>query len=733
MGCNFIKKRHQNGCFPVNVAKFLRTPFYRTPLDNCSAVSLPGQTKSKYHRNHKIVKDIGVTKFKWHHFNKTVNNVGSNTRRKFIHFNINSTKNVSNNHSKFKQNITKNNRHFHRKHNKRRRKHSSDRKKRDRSSKENVNSNLLYSQYFNPNFFSNPLSNSGRTYLDPRWNSPNSILDRSLPFQNSQVTRNGLYSTPAYISPTSNQNIYETTNIGTNIQNPNKNNFNFNPALQSKTLNTQNLYSTPAILQRSMTATTQTFPNTLNRNINTGQTPWITTTQAYANSIIPLSRTATQVYPNYINNFHDMKQDTVNLQDKKYQIPKQVENDLNTINPITRANQSDSGVPSKSLVSLAQLKSNPEFMDDKEGDTRPGSRPSNLDKHLIKKQPPKYGAELDFPVIQKKSNQVFTDSAVSPEAFFKEISNEVKPKSANIQPQSLTNNQDESSKSVLKPAQTNPNNIAKETVSPNLFLTNDVKPLSDFPTDSTLKEHSSRDIIPKPEENNLNQDLVTSKDNVIDIPLSTNLQLPKSSEITEQGLFNYQQYLPSSAQDHASYIPLIPHSSTLMYPLTPKQQHTYKQQFLKSKETSSSYNNSISNNGNFEIDEGIPIAFQTPEFEKLELRNKTRDSVDQNNTRNLNTTKTRNDLPKKPTTLSDLNIKKAIIQIDAIRQQIEGLLQDNETESRPTYGHHLEQRQNENKTEQTLDSSTHFENETEDTTKELGNQIKGICFVSNQN
>lgn len=663
------------------------------------------------------MKDIGFTKSKWHYFNKTVKNLGSNTGRKFIHFNVNSTKNVSNSHAQFKQNIAKNNRHFHRKHNKRRRKHSSDRKKRDRSSKENVYSNLLYSQYYNPNFFSNPLSNPGRPFLDPRWNSPNSILDRSLPFRNSQVTRSALYSTPAYISPMSNQNIYETTNIRTNIQNPNNNNFNYNQALQSKTLNSQNLYSTPAILQRSMTTTTQAYPNTWTRNIITGQTPWTTTTQAYANNFIPFSRTATQVYPNYINNFHGVKQDAVNLQDKKYQIPKQVENVLNTINPIARANKSDSELPSKSLVSLDQLKSNPEFMDDKEGDTRPGSRPSIPDKQLIKKQPPKYGAELDFPVIQKNSNQVFTDSAVSPEAFFKEISSDVKPQNSNIQPQSLTNNQGESSKStVLKPVQTNQTNIAKETVTPNLFLTNDVKPLSDFPTDSTLKEHNSRDIIPKPEENNLNQDLVTSRDNVIDIPLSTNLQLPKSSEITEQGLFNYQQYLPSSAQDHASYIPLIPHSSTLMYPLTPKQQHTYKQQFLKSKQTSSSYNSSISNNGNTEIDESIPIAFQIPEFEKLELRNKTKDSVDQNNTRNLNS--------KEATTLSDLNIKKAIIQIDAIRQQIEGLLQDNETESRPTYGHHPEQHQNENKTEQTIDSSSQFKNETE----ELGNQIKDICF-----
>ena len=30
--CNFIKKRLQHSCCPVNVAKFLRTAFYKTPL-----------------------------------------------------------------------------------------------------------------------------------------------------------------------------------------------------------------------------------------------------------------------------------------------------------------------------------------------------------------------------------------------------------------------------------------------------------------------------------------------------------------------------------------------------------------------------------------------------------------------------------------------------------------------------------------------------------------------------
>ena len=30
--CNFIKKRLQHRCFPVNIAKLLRTVFYRTPM-----------------------------------------------------------------------------------------------------------------------------------------------------------------------------------------------------------------------------------------------------------------------------------------------------------------------------------------------------------------------------------------------------------------------------------------------------------------------------------------------------------------------------------------------------------------------------------------------------------------------------------------------------------------------------------------------------------------------------
>ena len=33
--CNFFIKRLWRRCFPVNFAKFLRTPFYRTLLDDC--------------------------------------------------------------------------------------------------------------------------------------------------------------------------------------------------------------------------------------------------------------------------------------------------------------------------------------------------------------------------------------------------------------------------------------------------------------------------------------------------------------------------------------------------------------------------------------------------------------------------------------------------------------------------------------------------------------------------
>ena len=35
LGLNFIKKETWHRCFPVNFAKFLRTPFYRTPPEDC--------------------------------------------------------------------------------------------------------------------------------------------------------------------------------------------------------------------------------------------------------------------------------------------------------------------------------------------------------------------------------------------------------------------------------------------------------------------------------------------------------------------------------------------------------------------------------------------------------------------------------------------------------------------------------------------------------------------------
>ena len=39
--CNFIKKETWHRCFPVNFAKFLRTPFfYKTPLAAASEVKL---------------------------------------------------------------------------------------------------------------------------------------------------------------------------------------------------------------------------------------------------------------------------------------------------------------------------------------------------------------------------------------------------------------------------------------------------------------------------------------------------------------------------------------------------------------------------------------------------------------------------------------------------------------------------------------------------------------------
>ena len=35
LACNFIKKRFRHKCFPLHFAKFLRTPFYMTLVDDC--------------------------------------------------------------------------------------------------------------------------------------------------------------------------------------------------------------------------------------------------------------------------------------------------------------------------------------------------------------------------------------------------------------------------------------------------------------------------------------------------------------------------------------------------------------------------------------------------------------------------------------------------------------------------------------------------------------------------
>ena len=39
--CNFIKKRLQYKRFPVNIAKFLKTAFYKTPLMAVSGYFMP--------------------------------------------------------------------------------------------------------------------------------------------------------------------------------------------------------------------------------------------------------------------------------------------------------------------------------------------------------------------------------------------------------------------------------------------------------------------------------------------------------------------------------------------------------------------------------------------------------------------------------------------------------------------------------------------------------------------
>ena len=40
--CNFIKKRVQHRCFPVNIAKFLKTPILRNVCERLRLTHLPG-------------------------------------------------------------------------------------------------------------------------------------------------------------------------------------------------------------------------------------------------------------------------------------------------------------------------------------------------------------------------------------------------------------------------------------------------------------------------------------------------------------------------------------------------------------------------------------------------------------------------------------------------------------------------------------------------------------------
>ena len=49
--CNFIKKKLQHRCFPVNIAKFLRTAFYRTPLLAPAKLSLLNPKKKLFNKS----------------------------------------------------------------------------------------------------------------------------------------------------------------------------------------------------------------------------------------------------------------------------------------------------------------------------------------------------------------------------------------------------------------------------------------------------------------------------------------------------------------------------------------------------------------------------------------------------------------------------------------------------------------------------------------------------------
>ena len=59
--CNFIKKRLQHRCFPVNIVKFLRTAFYTEHLRGCFCTLGTAELENIVRRNGKKHSQVGIS------------------------------------------------------------------------------------------------------------------------------------------------------------------------------------------------------------------------------------------------------------------------------------------------------------------------------------------------------------------------------------------------------------------------------------------------------------------------------------------------------------------------------------------------------------------------------------------------------------------------------------------------------------------------------------------------
>ena len=77
-----LKKRLWHRCFPVNVVKFLRTPFYRTPLDDCFFITLfTWYNKQSFHDNKNVIRKASFSCWTIHFGNASVSMFMGNCAR----------------------------------------------------------------------------------------------------------------------------------------------------------------------------------------------------------------------------------------------------------------------------------------------------------------------------------------------------------------------------------------------------------------------------------------------------------------------------------------------------------------------------------------------------------------------------------------------------------------------------------------------------------------------------